>query len=76
MLDALGPRFKRNMKNGRELGPWQWVVELTLTWLNQLRRLRVRFEERADIHEAFLALFDFIAATVRLLSRALIFSDA
>jgi len=54
MLDALGPRFKRNMKNGRELGPWQWVVELTLTWLNQLRRLRVRFEERADIHEAFL----------------------
>jgi len=37
-------------------GPWQWVVELTFAWLNQLRRLRVRFEKRADIHEAFLGL--------------------
>jgi transposase len=25
-------------------------------WLNQFRRLRVRYEKRADIHEAFLAL--------------------
>jgi len=27
-----------------------------LTWLNQFRRLRVRYEKRADIHEAFLSL--------------------
>jgi hypothetical protein len=27
-----------------------------LAWLNQFRRLRVRYEKRADIHEAFLAL--------------------
>jgi hypothetical protein len=25
-------------------------------WLNQFRRLRVRYEKRADIHEAFSAL--------------------
>jgi hypothetical protein len=25
-------------------------------WLNQFRRLRVRYEKRADIHEAFLSL--------------------
>jgi hypothetical protein len=32
------------------------VVERTFAWLNQFRRLRVRYEKRADIHEAFLAL--------------------
>jgi transposase len=30
------------------------VVERTFAWLNQFRRLR--YERRADIHEAFLAL--------------------
>ena len=32
------------------------VVERTFAWLNQFRRLRVRYEKRADIHEAFLSL--------------------
>jgi len=32
------------------------VVERSFAWLNQFRRLRVRYEKRADIHEAFLAL--------------------
>ena len=32
------------------------VVELTFAWLNQFRRLRVRYEKRTDIHEAFLCL--------------------
>ena len=32
------------------------VVERTLRWLRQFRRLRVRYERRADIHEAFLSL--------------------
>jgi transposase len=31
-------------------------VERTFAWLNQFRRLRVRYEKRADIHEAFLSL--------------------
>jgi hypothetical protein len=26
------------------------------SWLNRLRRLKVRYERRADIHEAFLSL--------------------
>ncbi len=30
----------------------RWVVERTFAWLNQFRRLRVRYEKRADIHEA------------------------
>jgi transposase len=32
------------------------VIERTLGWFHQFRRLRVRFERRADIHEAFLSL--------------------
>jgi len=38
------------------LGRWRWVVERTFAWLNQFRRLRVRYEKRADLHEAFLSL--------------------
>ena len=37
------------------LDRWRWVVERTFAWLNQFRRLRVRYEKRADIHEAFLS---------------------
>jgi transposase len=30
------------------LGLWRWVVERTFAWLNQFRRLRVRYDKRAD----------------------------
>jgi hypothetical protein len=46
---------KRNTEHGSGLGQWRWVVERTFAWLNQFRRLRVRYEKRADIHEAFLS---------------------
>jgi hypothetical protein len=32
------------------------VVERALAWLNRFRRLTVRYERRADIHQAFLSL--------------------
>jgi len=32
------------------------VVERTLAWLNRYQRLKVRYERRADIHQAFLSL--------------------
>jgi hypothetical protein len=32
------------------------VVERILSWLNRFRRLKVRYERRADIHQAFLSL--------------------
>jgi transposase len=42
---------------GREwstrLGRHRWVVERTLAWLNRMRRLAIRYERRADIHDAF-----------------------
>jgi transposase len=46
----------RRTKNGSGLGRWRWVVERTFAWLNQFRRLRIRYDKRADIHEAFLSL--------------------
>lgn len=47
---------KRNTAHGSGLGVHRWVVERTNAWLHQFRRLRVRYERRADIHEAFLIL--------------------
>src|SRR6266849_4378520 len=47
---------KRNTKHGSGLGKSRWVVERTLAWFSQFRRLRVRYEKRADLHEAFLTL--------------------
>ena len=42
--------------HGSGLGKTRWVVERTLSWLHQFRRLRVRWERLAHIHEAFLHL--------------------
>lgn len=47
---------RRNTLHGSGLGAHRWVVERTLSWLHQFRRLRVRWERRADIHEAFMTL--------------------
>ncbi len=46
----------RRTAHGSGLGRWRCVVERTFAWLNQFRRLRVRYGKRADIHEAFLSL--------------------
>ena len=51
------PRIARKGIESRErLGRHRWVVERTLSWLNRNRRLKVRYERRQDIHEAFLSL--------------------
>jgi transposase len=44
----------RRTKHGSGLGRWRWVR--TFAWLNQFRRLRVRYDKRADIHAALLSL--------------------
>jgi transposase len=45
---------ERNTEHGSGLGVYRWVVERTISWLHQFRRLRIRYERRADIHLAFL----------------------
>ena len=42
--------------HGSGLGQQRWVVERTISWLHQHRRLRLRYERRPDIHEAFLSI--------------------
>jgi IS5 family transposase len=51
------PRIaRRGIESSERLGRYRWVVERTLSWLNRFRRLKVRYERRADIHRAFLTL--------------------
>ena len=53
----IAPRIARRGLGSRDrLGRHRWVVERTLAWFSQVRRLRVRDERRADIHEGFLSL--------------------
>ena len=47
---------KRGTPHGSGLGKTRWVVERGVSWLHQFRRLRIRWERRADIHEAFMLL--------------------
>ncbi|HDR9024010.1 TPA: IS5 family transposase [Burkholderia vietnamiensis] len=47
---------RRGQPHGSGLGKVRWVVERTHAWMHHFRRLRIRFERRADIHEAFLKL--------------------
>jgi len=46
----------RRTDEDRGLGVWRWVIERTIAWLHQNRRLRVRYERRSEIHQAFLTL--------------------
>jgi len=47
---------RKGIERSDRLGRHRWVVERTFAWLNHFRRLRVRDERRADIHQAFLSL--------------------
>ena len=51
------PRIaRRGIDSSEKLGRYRWVVERTFAWLNRFRRLKIRYERRADIHLAFLHL--------------------
>ncbi len=47
---------RHGSEHGSGLGKVRWVVERTLAWLHQFRKLRLRTEKRAELHEAFLHL--------------------
>lgn len=47
---------RRGTKHGSGLGKNRWVVEAAFALLRWFRRLRIRWEIRADIHRAFLTL--------------------
>ncbi len=47
---------RRGVESSERLGRHRWVVERTLSWLNRYRRLKVRYERRADVHQGLLEL--------------------
>jgi transposase len=49
-------RPEKQIDDQEGLGKTRWPVERTLSWLHQNRRLRVRYERRPEIHQAFLTL--------------------
>jgi transposase len=47
---------RRSTPHGSGLGRHRWVIERAQSWLHQPRRLKLRYERRADVHEALLEL--------------------
>ena len=41
------------IESSERLGRHRWVVERTIAWINQMRRLIIRYERRDDIYDAF-----------------------
>jgi transposase len=47
---------RRKTEHGSGLGTVRWVVERTFAHLHQFKRLLVRYERSAEMHEAMLAI--------------------
>lgn len=47
---------RRGTPHGSGLGKTRWGVERAFAWLHQFKRLRIRYEIRADLHQALLEL--------------------
>ena len=58
---------RRGVAHGSGLGKQRWVVERAFAWLHQVKRLRVRWEVRADLHLGLLTLAAALICLRRLL---------
>lgn len=54
---------RRNTEHGSGLGVFRWVVERTLSWQHQFRKLRLRTERYAEMHEALMLLASAVVCT-------------
>jgi len=63
---------RRSTEHGSGLGVHRWVIEQSIALLHWFRRLRIRWEIRDDIHEAFLSLACGIICWRRLASLSLL----
>jgi transposase len=46
----------RRTAHGSGLGKTRWVIERSIAWLHQFRRLKLRYERLDFVHEAFLSI--------------------
>jgi transposase len=53
---GIEPRIPHRGDSSRGLGRTRWFIERTLSWLHQFRRLRIRWDRKPEIHQAFLSL--------------------
>jgi transposase len=54
---GITPRIAcRGVAHGSGLGKQRWVVERSFAWLHAFKRLRTRYERRADLHLGLLQL--------------------
>lgn len=54
---GIRPRIaRRGIESSQRLGQHRWVVQRTFAWINQFRRLVLRYERHADLYRAFLGL--------------------
>ena len=60
---------RKGVESSERLGRHRWKVERTLSWLNRFRRLKVRYERRAETHQAFLLLACSLIALRRIADR-------
>jgi len=57
---GIEPQIPKRGDSACGLGKSRWFIERTLSWLHQFRRLRIRWDRKLEVHQAFLSL----AATV------------
>ena len=66
---SIEPRIaRRGVAHGSGLGKHRWVVERSFAWLHQFKRLRIRYEVRADLHLGLLTLAAALICLRRLLA--------
>lgn len=53
---GIEPQIPKRGDDERGLGKFRWFIERTLSWLHQFRRLRIRWDRKPDVHQAFLNL--------------------
>jgi len=54
---GIGSRIARKgVESSTRLGRHRWVVERSFAWLHRFRRLLVRYERDAEVHQALLTL--------------------
>lgn len=47
---------KRRTAHGSGLGRTRWIVESSIAWLHQFRRLKMRYDRLHFVHEACLSI--------------------